>query len=419
MSRPAVETEAAVDNRAVSPLFRECGGSGRAPQADESLRADAAAMHFGEYATLATLVPLGVAAHAFEALWRIGGGRAAAFGFLPLALLLLHLLPLALQIRSPRVAFWVWGGLLAASGAGFLANSELAAVRVIGAIWPIFMALQVAALAVPLWRRLMAVSGGRSTALRLLMGIGAHVAAGAIGWRWGWLAGAGFLGAALTVWAVGTFAPGSRIFGPVARRVRGPGVLLSIDDGPDPDDTPAILDALDAADARAVFFVIGEKVRAHPELAREIVARGHELGNHTMTHPQKSMWALGPRRTRREIADCQREIEAATGVRPRWFRAPVGHRNLSTHPVTRELGLEVVAWSRRAYDTRETDVAKIVRKLTADAAPGDVLLLHEATPVSHEVVVGVLAALGRRPGLSPTSACGGKPAERPDQLDSA
>jgi peptidoglycan/xylan/chitin deacetylase (PgdA/CDA1 family) len=414
-----MKTETAVDNRAVSPLFRECGGSGRAPRADESLRADAAAMHFGEYATLATLVPLGVAAHAFEALWRMGGGRAAAFGFLPLALLLLHLLPLALQIRSPRVAFWVWGGLLAAGGAGFLANSELAAVRVIGAIWPIFMALQAATLAVPLWRRLMAVSGGRGTALRLLLGIGAHVAAGAIGWRWGWPAGAGVLGAALAVWAVGTFAPGSRIFGPVARRVSGPGVLLSLDDGPDPDDTPAILDALDAAGARAVFFVIGEKVRAHPELAREIVARGHELGNHTMTHPQKSMWALGPRRTRREIADCQREIEAATGVRPRWFRAPVGHRNGFTHPVTAELGLEVVAWSRRAYDTRETDVAKIVRKLTADAAPGDVLLLHEATPVAREVVAGVLAALGRRPGLSPTPVCGGKPAERSDQSDPA
>jgi peptidoglycan/xylan/chitin deacetylase (PgdA/CDA1 family) len=150
---------------------------------------------------------------------------------------------------------------------------------------------------------------------------------------------------------------------------------------------------LDRFGAKAVFFVIGEKVREFPELAREIVARGHELGNHTMTHPQASMWCAGPVRTRREISDCQRAIEEVAGLAPRWFRAPVGHRNFFTHPVTSELGLEVVAWTRRAFDTVETDVEKMTSRRTDDLEDGDVLLMHQGTPVSVELLAKVLERL--------------------------
>jgi peptidoglycan/xylan/chitin deacetylase (PgdA/CDA1 family) len=131
-------------------------------------------------------------------------------------------------------------------------------------------------------------------------------------------------------------------------------------------------------------------------LAREIVRRGHELGNHTMTHPAGTMWCAGSARTRREIVECSRAIEGVAGVRPRWFRAPAGHRNWFTHPVLREEGLELVGWSRRAYDTVRTDVPGIVKRLTSDARDGDILLLHEATPVAKPVMEGVLKALSAK-----------------------
>jgi peptidoglycan/xylan/chitin deacetylase (PgdA/CDA1 family) len=125
-------------------------------------------------------------------------------------------------------------------------------------------------------------------------------------------------------------------------------------------------------------------------LAREIVRRGHELGNHTLTHPQATFWCAGPGRTRREIEGGSRAIEEATGVKPRWFRAPVGHRNLFTHPIADELGLEVVAWRRRGFDAVETDVAKIVGRILKDVRPGDIVLVHESTPVAAEVLHRVL-----------------------------
>ena len=86
----------------------------------------------------------------------------------------------------------------------------------------------------------------------------------------------------------------------------------------------------------------------------------------------------------------------ATGQKPRWFRAPVGHRNWFTHPVCHELGMEVVAWKHRAFDTVRRDVPGIVRCLTTGVKDGDILLLHEGTPVAKEVVAGVLSVLSAK-----------------------
>jgi peptidoglycan/xylan/chitin deacetylase (PgdA/CDA1 family) len=226
-----------------------------------------------------------------------------------------------------------------------------------------------------------------------MLAAAAQVLSFGLGWRHGWEWTLASQAVLATIWGCGTFLPNSRLFGPVFRRVEGEGVLLSIDDGPDPVDTPALLDLLDEHGKKAVFFVIGDKVRRYPDLAREIVRRGHQIGNHTMTHPAGTMWCAGSRRTRREIADCSRVIEQVTGVKPRWFRAPAGHRNWFTHPVLREQGLELVGWQRRAFDAVRRDVPWIVRRLTRDIRDGDILLLHEATPIAKEVLEGVLRAL--------------------------
>lgn len=212
------------------------------------------------------------------------------------------------------------------------------------------------------------------------------------GWAWGLAALAGLHLA--FVW--GTLRPGSRLFGPVLRRLPAgpPEVWLTIDDGPS-DDTAAILDLLDAHAARATFFLVGARAEARPALAREIAARGHDIGNHSHTHPQARFWALGPGAMRGEILECQTALASITGRAPRWFRAVVGHANPFVHAPLREAGLSRVAWSARGYDAVESDPARITQRIARDLAPGAIVLLHEGAPHgrSVEVIAEVLRAV--------------------------
>jgi peptidoglycan/xylan/chitin deacetylase (PgdA/CDA1 family) len=347
--------------------------------------------HRGEWRTLAVLVPLVAGAAVFDGLWRIGGTRLAGWGVLPATVLLLHGLSFVsagarpeVQWRRWKLALTLWA--LWRTGWGGGANGVVL-------LWLGVLVLDALGALCLLWRGLMEAPRLCTTGIRWAIALGVQLPSIAIGWRHGWEWALASQAPLAALWACGTFLPNARIFGPVARRVEGGGALLTIDDGPDPDDTPALLDLLDRHGRKAVFFVIGDKVRRFPDLAREIVRRGHELGNHTMSHPAGSMWCAGSARTRREIAGCSRAIEEVTGRRPRWFRAPAGHRNWFTHPVLREEGLELVGWTRRAYDTVRTDVPAIVKRLTHEVRDGDILLLHEATPIAKDVAEGVLREL--------------------------
>ena len=179
----------------------------------------------------------------------------------------------------------------------------------------------------------------------------------------------------------GTLRPNNRLFGPLLTAIpapRGDEVWLTIDDGPDPYDTPRLLDLLDAAAAKATFFVRGDRARAHPELVREILRRGHGLGNHTDTHPQAAFWCLGPWRMPREISGCQTTLRRLTGVAPTLFRAPVGMVNPFVGPAARAHGLRLVGWSARGFDgVAGASPAEVVRRVLADLRPGGVALLHE------------------------------------------
>jgi peptidoglycan/xylan/chitin deacetylase (PgdA/CDA1 family) len=226
------------------------------------------------------------------------------------------------------------------------------------------------------------------------------------------------LGAAILVpgaalWALGAVAlnhvvitaagltPRSRLLGPnmtrlppaaAARRE----VALTIDDGPDPEVTPAVLDALDAADQRATFFCIAERTLAHPELTRQIVARGHSIQNHTAQH-RHNFSVLGPRGYAAEIGRAQDLLLQTSGERPTCFRAPAGFRNPFLAPVLHRLGLSLVSWTRRGFDTRETDAARVLERLSRDLRAGDILLLHDGhaarTAGGRPVVLEVLPAL--------------------------
>lgn len=193
---------------------------------------------------------------------------------------------------------------------------------------------------------------------------------------------------------------------PCAAAARGE-IALTIDDGPDPDVTPHVLDLLDARGARASFFVIGQRVRQHPALARQIVARGHDIENHS-EHHLKTFSLRGPRWLAREIAAAQDTIGQTCGRKPRFFRAPAGLRNPFLEPVLARLDLQLASWTRRAYDTRNADADSVVRRLADGLAAGDILLLHDgnAARTAADLPV-ILDALPRlldrcaRAGLTP------------------
>jgi peptidoglycan-N-acetylglucosamine deacetylase len=192
----------------------------------------------------------------------------------------------------------------------------------------------------------------------------------------------------LTTLTFGTLVPSLGWFGPLRRLQLGVSTqpLLTIDDGPHPEHTPAILRMLDEHGLKAIFFLIGEKAEAHPHLVAEILRRGHEIGNHTQTHPAKQFWALNPRRMWEEIAGCQETLlRLAPGYVPRYFRPPAGHHNPFCFLTSRILGLEMLMWTARGFDgtLTHTDfiLRRIQRKLTADG----IVLIHEGTPVTLEV----------------------------------
>lgn len=173
-------------------------------------------------------------------------------------------------------------------------------------------------------------------------------------------------------------------------------VALTFDDGPDPAVTPAVLDLLDAQHARATFFCIAQRAAEHPRLCREIVARGHAIENHSQRHAH-TFSLLGPRAMARELGRAQDVLARITGRAPRFFRAPAGLRNPFLDPVLRRLGLQLVSWTRRGFDTARRDPADVLARLTHALRAGDIVLLHDGnaarTRAGRPVVLEVLPAL--------------------------
>ena len=217
----------------------------------------------------------------------------------------------------------------------------------------------------------------------------------AVWWRLGWQVGLPLLLLSHLGILWGTLWPQSRLYSPVLTRlpVSDKRVWLTIDDGPS-DDTAAILDLLDAHDARATFFVVGARAAQRPDAIREIVRRGHTLGNHSASHPSAWFWALGPGRMRDEIARCQAVLQQISGDAPRWFRAVVGMSNPFVSLSLARHGLARVAWSARGFDGVAADAETVVARIERNLRPGAIVLLHEGA--RHGRNVETIAMLLRR-----------------------
>jgi peptidoglycan-N-acetylglucosamine deacetylase len=207
-----------------------------------------------------------------------------------------------------------------------------------------------------------------------------------------WFA-AGGLCAAAGIYAWGALAPSSQLFGPTVRGTGDASTLaLTFDDGPNPAATPRILDLLSKYDLRATFYVIGRHVRAFPDLAKEIIARGHAIGNHTDTHP--SLALCSGSRIRQELDRCDEAIAAATGVTAKWMRPPYGFRSPQLGSILAARGNAGVAmWSVMARDWKPQPAERVIERLRR-ARGGDIVLLHDG---DHQTLEGdrshVVAAL--------------------------
>jgi len=250
----------------------------------------------------------------------------------------------------------------------------------------------------------------------VLASLGLH-AAGAVALalaprRWRWIAGALFADhvvlTAAGLWPQSPFLGANLTRLPAAAAERGE-VALTFDDGPDPEVTPGVLDLLDRWGARASFFLIGRRAAARPELAAEIVRRGHRVENHTWSHPA-AFCCYPAAAQRREIERAQEAIARAAGSAPAWFRAPAGLRNPLLDRELCASGLRLAAWTRRGYDTVERRPERVARRLLSGLAGGDVLLLHDGSsardrqgrPVVLDALPRILdAAAGRGLRLVP------------------
>jgi peptidoglycan/xylan/chitin deacetylase (PgdA/CDA1 family) len=170
-------------------------------------------------------------------------------------------------------------------------------------------------------------------------------------------------------------------------------IALTIDDGPHPQVTPAVLDLLDRYGVKATFFCIGAHAARYPQLCREIAMRGHAVENHSQHH-RHYFSVMGMRGLLSEIRAGQETLTAITGRRPEFFRAPAGLRNPFLDPVLARLGLRLAAWTRRGYDTRTGDARLVAQRLLKDLRPGAILLVHDGNcAVSAGGTPVVLAAL--------------------------
>jgi peptidoglycan/xylan/chitin deacetylase (PgdA/CDA1 family) len=188
-------------------------------------------------------------------------------------------------------------------------------------------------------------------------------------------------GAAAFVCAAGyqTMAPTGQWYGEsFVRLPRGAKqIALTYDDGPNDPHTLHLLEVLAKHDARATFFLIGRFVEQRPDIVREIVRAGHAIGNHTFTHP--NLIFLGDTETHAQLERCQQAVTQAAGQTPRLFRPPFGGRRPGTFQIARSLGLEPIMWSVTGFDWNAPPAERIVKRVSANARGGDVILLHDGS----------------------------------------
>jgi peptidoglycan/xylan/chitin deacetylase (PgdA/CDA1 family) len=191
----------------------------------------------------------------------------------------------------------------------------------------------------------------------ILTGVGAAALLSAAGWHSMW--------------------PASQLYGRTFIGLgRGSKLLaLTYDDGPNDPWTPRLLEVLARHDVHATFFMLGRFVTQRPDIARQVAASGHAIGNHTYTHP--NLIFASPAQVLAQIEDCDRAITDAVGEYAKLFRPPFGGRRPDVLAAARRKGFVPVMWSVSAYDWNADPPEKVERKIASQVHGGDVILMHD------------------------------------------
>ncbi len=162
-------------------------------------------------------------------------------------------------------------------------------------------------------------------------------------------------------------------------------VLLTFDDGPDPVITPQILKLLDDYNRKAVFFLIGDKAEKHPELLKEILQKGHTIGNHSYTH-EKWFDIRSSKTMTKELEKCTTTLESSVGEEIEYFRPPYGVSNPNLKRALEKTKLRSIAWSFRSFDTGKKSASQISQRLEKEIKGGEILLFHDDREKALEVL---------------------------------
>ena len=182
-------------------------------------------------------------------------------------------------------------------------------------------------------------------------------------------------------------------------------VALTFDDGPHPEWTPRVLDALDGIDAKATFFVVGRSASQHREIVREARRRGHEIGTHLYSHDRRTVY--DDRAFGEELARSKSELESLLGEPIRWLRFPYGERGRQDpRAIAQSSGLSAVHWTYSAHDGMLRDASDVVARFRAGLRPGAIVLLHDALADENTLPQPYIASrdvtLAALPGIGAT-----------------
>ncbi len=161
-------------------------------------------------------------------------------------------------------------------------------------------------------------------------------------------------------------------------------IALTFDDGPDPQQTTKIMEVLKQYEAKATFFLVGDRVERFPEIVRQELQEGHEIANHSFRHP--SFHSLSVDTLENELVKTQEAIHRATGQEPVLFRPPGGYYNDTIIHLSKEHHLQMVLWSwhQDTNDWRSPGVQRIVNKVLNNARNGDIVLMHDFVHNSNQ-----------------------------------
>lgn len=174
--------------------------------------------------------------------------------------------------------------------------------------------------------------------------------------------------------------------------VNGPYIAMTFDDGPHPSNTPRLLNMLAQRNIKATFFVVGQLAKEHPQIIRRILAEGHEVANHTMSHP--TLTRISDDRIRRELTETHKAVVDIAGYHMRLFRPPGGATNARLKEwFHNEYGYSTIMWTVDPQDWKRPGVSVVTSRLVNGARPGAILLCHDLHAPTVDAMPGTLDQL--------------------------